>query len=54
MVRLQNEAITVTQHEASSAGITGFRHWSGVTVPIMQDQLELAKHMLAGTTESKK
>ena len=54
MVRLQNEAITVTQHEASSAGISGFRHWSGVTVPIMQDQLELAKHTLAGTTESKK
>jgi putative membrane protein len=48
VVHLQNKALTVTQYEAANAGVTGFRHWAGVMVPKLQDEIRIAKHSLSG------
>jgi putative membrane protein len=50
VIRLQNKALTVTQYEAANAGSTGFRHWSGVMVPKLQDEIKLAHRSLSGDT----
>jgi putative membrane protein len=42
VVHLQNEALTVTQYESANAGVTGFRHWAGVMVPKLQDEIKMA------------
>jgi putative membrane protein len=48
MVRLQNKALTITQYEASHAGVTAFRNWAGIIIPSIQDQLRMAKQGLNG------
>jgi len=48
VVHLQNKALTVTQYEAANAGVTGFRHWAGVMVPKLQDEIKMARHSLSG------
>ena len=48
VVHLQNKALTVTQYEAANAGVTGFRHWAGVMVPRLQDEIRIAKRSLSG------
>jgi putative membrane protein len=48
VVHLQNKALTVTQYEAANAGVTGFRHWAGVMVPKLQDEIRIAKRSLSG------
>ena len=48
VVHLQNEALTVTQYEAANAGVTGFRHWAGVMVPKLQDEIRMARESLSG------
>jgi putative membrane protein len=50
VVRLQDKALTVTQYEAQNAGITGFRHWAGVMVPELQDEVKMAKKSLSFDT----
>lgn len=49
VITLQNRALMITQHEAETAGVTGFRHWAGVMVPQIQEQLQMAKKALAGS-----
>jgi len=48
LVRLQNKALTITQYEAANGGVTGFRNWAGLMVPVLQDHLRQAKKNLAG------
>ena len=48
VVHLQNKALTVTQYEAANAGVTGFRHWAGVMVPKLQDEIKIARQTLSG------
>jgi putative membrane protein len=45
---LQDKALTVTQYEVANAGVTGFRHWAGVMVPKIQDEIKLAKKAESG------
>ena len=42
----QHKALTITQHEAEAAGVTGFRHWAGVMVPELQQQVQMARRGL--------
>ena len=46
-IRLQNRALTITEREADTGGVTGLRNWAGTTTPVLQSQLEAAKHALA-------
>jgi putative membrane protein len=46
MVRLQNQALSVTHYEAGNAGVTGFRTWAGIMIPTIQEELRLAKQEL--------
>ncbi len=48
MIALDNRALTIAQYEATNAGVSGFRHWSGVMVPHIQDHLKLARQGMAG------
>lgn len=50
MVTLQNKALTIAQYEAANAGVSGFRHWAGVMVPIIQEQLHETKLAMNGDT----
>ena len=50
VVHLQHKALTITQHEVEASGVTGFRHWAGVMVPELQDQVRLAEHGLAANS----
>ena len=50
VVHIQNKALTVTQYEAANAGVTGFRHWAGVMVPKLQDEIRIARQSLSGDT----
>jgi predicted outer membrane protein len=56
VVRLQTKALTMSHHEASNAAVSGFRHWAGVVIPTLQEQVELAQKTLdaGGTVISKK
>jgi putative membrane protein len=48
VIHLQHKALTVTQYEAENAGSTGFRHWAGVMVPKIQDEVHLARQSFSG------
>jgi len=55
VIRLQQKALTMSHHEASDAAVSGFRHWAGVVIPQIQDQIHLAqKTLAANVTVSKK
>jgi putative membrane protein len=47
VVRLQTKALTMSHHEASEAAVSGFRHWAGVVIPDLQDQVNFAQNTLA-------
>jgi len=46
VAHLQHKALTVTQHEVEASGVTGFRHWAGVMVPELQEQVRMARRGL--------
>jgi len=50
VIHLQTKALTMSHHEADEAGVSGFRHWAGVTIPNIQDQIEMARHALEAQT----
>jgi predicted outer membrane protein len=54
VVHLQTTALTMSHLEASEAGVSGFRHWAGITIPEIQDQIQLAQKALDMNTVSKK
>jgi predicted outer membrane protein len=55
VIRLQQKALTMSHHEASDAAVSGFRHWAGVVIPQLQDQIHLAQKALgANATVSRK
>jgi putative membrane protein len=55
VIHLQQKALTMSHHEADEASVTGFRHWAGITIPTIQDQIETAQRALeAKTTISRK
>jgi putative membrane protein len=54
MVHLQNKALTITQYEATNAGVTMFRNWAGKMMPTIQEQLRVAKQCLNPTVVSRK
>jgi len=45
-IRLQNRALTITGREAEKRGDTGMCHGAGMTIPVLQSQLETARHTL--------
>jgi len=47
VVHLQTKALTMSHHEASEAAVSGFRHWAGVVIPDLQDQVSMAQKALA-------
>ncbi len=47
VIRLQQKALSMSHHEASNAAVSGFRHWAGVVIPQLQDQIHLAQKTLA-------
>ena len=56
VIRLQTKALTMSHHEASEAAVSGFRHWAGIVIPTLQDQVHDAQKALdgAGVEISKK
>jgi predicted outer membrane protein len=50
VIRLQQKALSMSHHEASNAAVSGFRHWAGVVIPQLQDQVRLAQTTLAANT----
>jgi len=47
VIRLQTKALTMSHHEASDAsGVSGFRHWAGIVIPNIQDEIHLAQTTL--------
>ena len=46
VIHLQQRALTMSHHEASNAAVSGFRHWAGVVVPTLQDQISSAQTAL--------
>jgi putative membrane protein len=49
VIHLQTKALTMSHHEAAEAGVAGFRHWAGVVVPQIQDQIATARQALDGS-----
>jgi predicted outer membrane protein len=49
-IRLQNRALTITEREADKGGVAGLRIWAGMTIPVLQSQLEAARHTLAASS----
>lgn len=49
VIHLQTKALTMSHQEASEAAVSGFRHWAGVTVPAIQEQVSLAQKALDGS-----
>lgn len=47
VIRLQTKALSMSHHEASNAAVSGFRHWAGVVIPQLQDQVRMAQRTLA-------
>jgi predicted outer membrane protein len=47
VVHLQQKALSMSHHEASDAAVSGFRHWAGVVIPQLSDQIHLAQKALA-------
>jgi putative membrane protein len=56
VIHLQQKALTMSNHEASNASVSGFRHYAGVVLPTIQDQIATAQRALDadGTTISRK
>jgi putative membrane protein len=55
VIHLQQKALTMSHHEAADAGVAGFRHWAGIVIPTLQDQVHTAQRTLeAGTVEISK
>jgi putative membrane protein len=56
VVRLQTKALTMSHHEASNAAVSGFRHWAGIVIPALQEQVHDAQKALdaSGVEISKK
>jgi putative membrane protein len=46
VIHLQQKALTMSHLEANEASVTGFRHWAGITIPNIQDQIEMAQRAL--------
>jgi putative membrane protein len=49
VIRLQTKALTMSHHEASNAAVSGFRHWAGIVIPNLQEQVHEAQKALDGT-----
>lgn len=49
VIRLQTKALTLSHHEASNAAVSGFRHWAGIVVPNLQQQVQEAQKALDGS-----
>ncbi len=49
VVRLQTRALTMSTHEASNAAVSGFRHWAGIVIPNLQEQVHDAQKALDRT-----
>ncbi len=49
VIKLQTKALTMSHHEASEAAVSGFRHWAGIVVPTLQDQVHEAQKALDGS-----
>ena len=55
VIRLQTKALSMSHHEADEASVSGFRHFAGVVVWNLQDQIEMAHRALESqTTVSRK
>jgi putative membrane protein len=54
VIHLQTTALTMSHLEATEAGVSGFRHWAGITIPEIQDQIQLAQKAFDVSTVSKK
>jgi putative membrane protein len=46
VIKLQTKALTMSHHEASEAAVSGFRHWAGIVIPTLQDQVHEAQKAL--------
>ena len=46
VIKLQTKALTMSHHEASEAAVSGFRHWAGIVIPTLQDQVHQAQKAL--------
>ena len=46
VIKLQSKALTMSHHEASDAAVSGFRHYAGVVIPTLQDQVHQAQKAL--------
>jgi putative membrane protein len=46
VIQLQQKALSMSHHEAEEASVTGFRHWAGISIPAIQDQIEMAQKTL--------
>ncbi len=46
VIKLQTKALTMSHHEASDAAVSGFRHYAGVVIPTLQDQVHQAQKAL--------
>jgi predicted outer membrane protein len=54
VIHLQTTALTMSHLEASEAGVSGFRHWAGITIPNIQDQIQMAQKALDANVVSKR
>jgi predicted outer membrane protein len=50
VIRLQQKALSLSHHEASNAAVSGFRHWAGVVLPQLTDQIHEAQKTLAASS----
>lgn len=50
VVHLQQKALTMSHLEANEAGVGGFRHWAGITISNIQDQIQMAQGVLDSHT----
>jgi putative membrane protein len=50
VIRLQQKALTMSHLEANPAesSVSGFRHYAGIVVPVLQDQIRNAQRALEG------
>lgn len=54
VIRLQTKALTMSHHEAGdAAGVSGFRHWAGIVIPNLQDEVHLAQTALQASAGGK-
>jgi putative membrane protein len=54
VINLQTRALTMSHHEAGDdAGVSGFRHWAGIVIPNLQDEVHLAQTALQASVAGK-